>query len=84
MRSRQFAKSYLSGGLYKILIRSGLDLGRKISTKILFILMQKLGFDAVFNKTNHASSSVASVKSYQAKSYFSLNPITVAFVSLAM
>ena len=44
MRSRQFIKSYLSGGLYKIPIRTGLDLGRKISIKILSVLMQKLGF----------------------------------------
>ena len=44
MRSRQFTKSYLSGGLYKIPIRTGLDLGRKISIKILSVLMQKLGF----------------------------------------
>ena len=43
MRSRQFTKSYLSG-LYKIPIRAGLDLGRKISIKILSVLMQKLGF----------------------------------------
>ena len=44
MRSRQFTKSYLSGGLYKIPIRTGLDLGRKISIKILSVLIQKLGF----------------------------------------
>ena len=44
VRSKQFAKSYLSVGLYKILIRTGLDLGRKISIKILSVLMQKLGF----------------------------------------
>ena len=35
VRSRQFTKSYLSGGLYKIPVRTGLDLGRKISVKIL-------------------------------------------------
>ena len=35
MRSRQLTKSYLSGGLYKIPVRTGLDLGRKISVKIL-------------------------------------------------
>ena len=35
---------YLSGGLYKIPIRMGLDLGRKISMKILSVLVQKLGF----------------------------------------
>ena len=44
MCSRQFTKSYLSGGLYKVSIRTGLDLGRKVSIKILSILMQKLGF----------------------------------------
>ena len=44
VRSRQFIKSYLSGGLCKIPIRTGLDLGRKISIKILSVLMQKLGF----------------------------------------
>ena len=44
VRSRQITKSHLSGGLYKIPIRTGLDLGRKISTKILSVLMQKLGF----------------------------------------
>ena len=41
---RQFRKSYLSGGLCKIPIRTGLDLGRKISIKILFVLIQKSGF----------------------------------------
>ena len=45
---RQFPKSYLSGGLYKMPIRSGLDLGRKISIKILSLLMQKLGFKNYF------------------------------------
>ena len=44
VRSGQFTKSYLSGGLYKIPIRTGLDLGRKVSIKILSVLMQKLGF----------------------------------------
>ena len=44
MRSRQFTKSYLSGGLNKIPVRTGLDLGIKISIKILSVLMQKLGF----------------------------------------
>ena len=43
-RSRQFTKLYLSGGLYKIPIKTGLDLCRKISMKILSVLMQKLGF----------------------------------------
>ena len=37
-------KLYLSGGLYKIPIRTCLDLGRKIFRKILSVLMQKLGF----------------------------------------
>ena len=37
-------KSYSSGGLYEILIRIALDLVRKISIKILSVLMQKLGF----------------------------------------
>ena len=37
VRSRQFKKSYLSGGLYKIPVKTGLDLGRKISIKILSI-----------------------------------------------
>ena len=41
---RQFRKSYLSGGLCKIPIRTGLDLGRKIYIKTLSVLMQKLGF----------------------------------------
>ena len=36
-------KLYLSGGLYKIPIRTCLDLGRKISIKIHSVLMQKLG-----------------------------------------
>ena len=44
LRSRQLAKSHLSGGLHKIPIRTGLDLGRKISIKIFSVLMQKLGF----------------------------------------
>ena len=43
VRSRQFTKSHLSGRLYKTLIRTDLDSGRKISTKILSVLMQKLG-----------------------------------------
>ena len=42
MCSRQLTKSYLSGGLNKIPIRTGLDLGRKISIKILYVVMQKL------------------------------------------
>ena len=44
VRSRQFTKSHLSGGLYKIPVRTGLNLGRKIFIKILSVLMQKLGF----------------------------------------
>ena len=44
LRARQFAKSHLSGGLHKIPIRTGLDLGRKISIEIFSVLMQKLGF----------------------------------------
>ena len=44
VRSRQFTKSYLLGGLYKIPIKTCLHLGRKISMKILSVLMQKLGF----------------------------------------
>ena len=35
VHSKQFTKSHLSGGLYKISIRTDLDLDRKISTKIL-------------------------------------------------
>ena len=42
--SSQLTKSCSSGGLYKIPIRPGLSLGRKISIKILSVLMQKLGF----------------------------------------
>ena len=48
-------KSYLSGGLYKIPIRTDFNLGTKISIKILSALMQKLGFwlyEIVFNKTS--------------------------------
>ena len=44
VRSRDFTKSYLSDGLYNMPIRTVLDLGRKISTKMLSVLMQKLGF----------------------------------------
>ena len=44
VRSRQLTKLYLSGGLYKMPIRTGLDIGKKISLKILSLLMQKLGF----------------------------------------
>ena len=44
VRSRQLTKSYLSGGLYKMPIRTGLDIGKKISLKVLSVLMQKLGF----------------------------------------
>ena len=35
---------HLSGSQYKIPIRTGLDLGRKISINLLSLLMQKLGF----------------------------------------
>ena len=44
MRFKQLTKSYLSGGLYKIPIRTDLDLGRKISIKILCVLTRKLDF----------------------------------------
>ena len=44
VRCRQFTKSYLSGDLYEMSIRTSLNLGRKISMKILSVLMQKLGF----------------------------------------
>ena len=44
VRSMQFTESYLSGRVYKILVGTALDLGRKISIKILFVLMQKIGF----------------------------------------
>ena len=37
----QFTKSRLSRGLYKTPIRTSIDLGRKISLKVLFALMQK-------------------------------------------
>ena len=36
-----------SEGLYQIPIRIGLDLGRKISTKIFFVLMQKNRFPII-------------------------------------
>ena len=45
VRSRQFTKSHLSEGLFKIPIRTGLDLPRKIFIKIPSVLMQKLGSD---------------------------------------
>ena len=44
VRSRQFTKSHLSGDLYETPIKTGLDLGRKIYIKMLFVLMQKIGF----------------------------------------
>ena len=34
-------KSYLSGGLFKIPSRIGLDLGKKISTKIFSVFLSK-------------------------------------------
>ena len=40
-------KSYLSGGLYKIPLRTGLDLGRKISIKILPALNAKIRFPII-------------------------------------
>ena len=43
-------KSYLSGGLYKIPLRTGLDLGRKISIKILPALNAKIRFPIIWNK----------------------------------
>ena len=101
MRSRQFTKSYLSGGLYKIPIRTGLDLGRKISIKILSVLMQKLGFRLYeiefltkqatpppLRDRSDLTRSYPSISSSLLKtvlsSLVSLNPITVAFVSLAI
>ena len=72
--SRKLEKSYLWGGLYKISIRTGLDLGRRISIKILFVLMQKLGFwlyeIEFFNKTSYTSSSSGLVGSYLFISFY--------------
>ena len=98
--SGKFTRSYLSGGLHKITIRTGLDLGRKIFIKMLSVLMQKLGFrsyEILFKKTSYTSSSSGSVRSYQVISFYyssllktvlssliSLNPITIAFVTSAM
>ena len=101
VRSRKFAKWYLSGGLYQIPIRSGLDLGRKISIKILSVLMQKVGSRLYEIKflTKQATPppyrdrsdlirSYPSISSLLFKtalsSLVSLNPIKVAFVSLAI
>ena len=42
--SRQFTNLFLSRGLYKISVRTGLDLGKKISKKMLSVSMQKVGF----------------------------------------
>ena len=44
VRSRLFARSYLSGGLNKISLRIGLDLDRKIYVKMLITLIQILCF----------------------------------------
>ena len=48
--SMQFTKSYSSGDLLEIPVRTGLDLGREISIKILSVLMQKLGFLLLYMK----------------------------------
>ena len=101
MRSRQFTRSYLSGGLYKIPITTGLDLGRKISVKVLSVLMQKLGFQLYeiefltkqdtpppLRDRSDLARSYPSISSSMLKTVLSnlvsLNPITVAFISLAM
>ena len=102
VRSRQFIKSYLPGGLCKIPIRTGLNLGRKTSIKILSVFMQKLGFrlyeiefltkqatlPPLRNRSDLTRSSYPYISSSLLKtvlsSLVSLNPITVAFVSLAM
>ena len=98
MRSRQFTKSYLSGGLHKIPIRTGLDTGRKISIKILSVLMQKLGFQLyelefltkqatpppLRDWSDLTRSISGSLLKTVLPSLVSLNPITVAFVSLTI
>ena len=90
----------LSGGLYKIPIRTGLDLGRKSSVKIHSALMQKLGLQLYeieflikqatpppLRDWSDLTRSYPSISSSLLKtvlsSVVSLNPITVAFVSLA-
>ena len=95
LRSRQFTKSYLSGGLYKIPIRTGLDLGITISMKLVSVLMQKLGFELheIEFLTKQATLPPLGDRSYRSissslpktvlPSLVSLNPIAVAFGSLA-
>ena len=73
VRSRQFTKSYLSGGLYKIPIRTGLDLGSEISIKILCInakIRFPIIWNIVFNKTSYTSSFSELVRSYQVISFY--------------
>ena len=91
----------LSGGQYKIPLRTGLDLGRKMSIKVLSVLMQKLRFrlyeidflakqatpppprdrsDLTMSYPSISSSLLKTVLS----NLVSLNPITVAFVSLGI
>ena len=101
MHSRLFTKSYLSGGLYKIPIRTGLDLGRKISIKILSVLVEILGFQFYeiqfltkqatpppLRDRSDLTSSYTFISSSLLKtalpSLVSFNPITVAFVTLAI
>ena len=92
-------KSYLSGGLYKIPIRTGLDLGRKISIKILPVLVQKLGFRLYelefltkqatppIQDRSDLTSSYPSISSSLLRtmllSLVSVNPTAVAFASLS-
>ena len=61
-----------SEGLYQIPIRIGLDLGRKISTKIFFVLMQKNRFPIIWNHflTKQASSSSKSIEYNQVISFY--------------
>ena len=97
--SRQFTKSYLLGGLYKISIRSGFDLGRKIykhtvciNAKIRFpIILEFLTKQATpppLQDQSDLTRPYPSISSSLLKTVLSnlvlRNPITVAFVRLAM
>ena len=91
---KQFTIWYSSGGLCKISIRIGLDLGRKTSIKILSAFMQQLGFQLyeieflskqatdppLGDRSNLASSLLKTVL----PNLVPLDPVIVSSVSLAM
>ena len=83
VRSRQFTKSHLSGDLYETPIKTGLDLGRKIYIKMLFVLMQKIGFRLyeIEFLTKQATPSPLRDQSDRTRSYRSISSSLLKTVS---